>query len=79
MQMGHLKTCIILAGGFVLFKEKMPPKKLAGVMCALAGIIWYSALKMKKASPGSAAGSPNKSPNKSPALEKEPLLASAKP
>jgi solute carrier family 35 protein E3 len=46
--MGHLKTVIILAGGFVLFNESMPPKKLAGVLCALAGIIWYSWLKMQK-------------------------------
>ncbi|KAK9834834.1 hypothetical protein WJX81_002364 [Elliptochloris bilobata] len=43
---GHLKTVIILAGGFVLFNEAMPPKKLAGVALGMGGIIWYSYLKM---------------------------------
>ncbi len=73
-QMGHLKTVLILAGGFVLFKEELPPVKLAGVVCALAGIIWYSGLKMKRAGPGAGAAAASNGPT-----EKEPLLASAKP
>lgn len=39
-QIGHLKTVIILAGGFLLFDEAMPPKKLAGVALAMGGIMW---------------------------------------
>ena len=42
-QLGHLKTVIILAGGFLIFNEAMPPKKLAGVALSLAGIIWCAA------------------------------------
>ncbi len=38
--MGHLKTVIILAGGFLLFSEAMPPKKLAGVALGMGGIVW---------------------------------------
>ncbi len=38
--MGHLKTVIILAGGFLLFNEAMPPKKLAGVALGMGGIVW---------------------------------------
>ena len=40
MQVGHLKTVIVLAGGFLIFNEAMPPKKLAGVTLSLAGIGW---------------------------------------
>ena len=42
--MGHLKTVIILAGGFLLFEEPMPPKKLAGIVLGMSGIIWYACL-----------------------------------
>jgi hypothetical protein len=40
---GHLKTVIILAGGCLLFGDTMPPKKLAGVGAAMAGIVWCAA------------------------------------
>ncbi len=76
-QMGHLKTVIILAGGFLLFDEKMPAKKLAGVLLALAGIIWYSGQKMQKAAgatPAQAKGAAKATPH-----ETEPLVASEKP
>ncbi|KAK9842031.1 hypothetical protein WJX81_004974 [Elliptochloris bilobata] len=43
---GHLKTVVILAGGCLLFGEAMPPKKLAGVVLGMCGILWYSYLKM---------------------------------
>lgn len=75
LQMGHLKTVIILAGGFVLFDESMPPKKLLGVLCALAGIIWYSGLKMQQ-KPAAGAKLPGKSPPPSAAAEAEPLIKS---
>ena len=75
--MGHLKTVIILAGGFVLFDEKMPAKKLAGVLLALVGIIWYSGLKMKTAGgppPAQAKGAAKATPQ-----ETEPLMTKEKP
>ncbi len=31
---------VILAGGCVLFGEAMPPKKLAGVVLGMCGILW---------------------------------------
>ena len=74
LQMGHLKTVIILAGGFVLFDEKMPAKKLGGVLLALVGIIWYSGLKMQKAS-SPPAQQPGKGGPKA-AHESEPLVGS---
>ena len=40
LQVGHLKTVIILAGGCMLFGEAMPPKKLAGVVLGMSGILW---------------------------------------
>ena len=76
LQAGHLKTVVILSGGFLLFDEQMPLKKLAGVVLAMMGIIWYSGLKMQKASPPAAAA--GKGPAKTP-QETEPLVARDKP
>ena len=67
---------LILSGGFVLFNESMPMKKLAGVVLAMVGIIWYSGLKMQKASPPPAAQ--GKGPAKTP-QETDPLVAKDKP
>ena len=39
---GHVKTVIILSGGWAFFGDEMPPKKLAGIGLAMAGIVWYS-------------------------------------
>lgn len=55
-QVGHLKTVIILAGGFLIFNEAMPPKKLAGVALSLTGIVWYLARLLLH--PGSAQTGP---------------------
>ena len=67
---------LILSGGFLLFNEQMPVKKLAGVMLAMVGIIWYSTLKMQKSGPSPAAS--GKSPGRMP-QENEPLVAKDKP
>jgi hypothetical protein len=50
LQVGHMKTLIILTGGCLFFGDLMPPKKLAGVAIAMAGIIWYTHLKMAASS-----------------------------
>ena len=47
--LGHSKTIIIIAGGVLMFGEAMPAKKLAGVLLALAGIFWYSWLRIQAA------------------------------
>ena len=44
LQVGHLKTVIILAGGFLLFHEAMPLKKLAGIVLGMSGIVWCATL-----------------------------------
>ena len=41
-----MKTVIILAGGFLLFEEPMPPKKLAGIVLGMSGIIWCARLAL---------------------------------
>lgn len=37
---GHVKTVIVLAGGYLLFADAMPPKKLLGITISMAGIVW---------------------------------------
>lgn len=76
LQAGHLKTVLILSGGFVLFNESMPMKKLAGVVLAMVGIIWYSSLKMQKAGPPPAAQGKGSAKT---LQETEPLVAKDKP
>ena len=65
---GHTKTVIVLTGGCLLFGEEMPLGRLSGVCCALVGIVWFSALKLKAGnSPAKASGAPAKA--STPALE----------
>jgi solute carrier family 35 protein E3 len=53
---GHLKTVIILTGGCLLFGDQMPGSKLAGLGVAMAGIVWYSHIKMGGGGGGSSSG-----------------------
>ena len=46
---GHLKTCIILTGGCVMFGDEMPFKKFIGVCVSLLGMVWYTNVKMAEA------------------------------
>ncbi|KAF8065848.1 slc35e3 [Scenedesmus sp. PABB004] len=46
---GHLKTVLIVGGGVVVFGDSMGLKKLAGLACAMAGIVWYSHIKLGEA------------------------------
>jgi hypothetical protein len=39
MQVGHVKTIIILTGGCMFFGDQMPPKKLVGVAVAMVSLI----------------------------------------
>lgn len=45
---GHLKTCIILTGGCLLFGDEMPLKKFIGVCVSLLGMVWYTNVKMEE-------------------------------
>ena len=44
------QTVIILTGGCLFFGDEMPPEKLMGVLVAMAGIVWYSLLKIQETS-----------------------------
>lgn len=37
---GHIKTVLILSGGVAFFGDSMPPKKAAGILVAMGGIVW---------------------------------------
>lgn len=37
---GHIKTVLILSGGVAFFGDTMPPKKAAGILAAMGGIVW---------------------------------------
>lgn len=39
---GHLKTVLIVTAGMVFFHDELTVKKFAGLLCAMAGIVWYS-------------------------------------
>ncbi len=40
---GHVKTVLILSGGVAFFGDTMPPKKAAGILAAMGGIVWWVA------------------------------------
>lgn len=39
---GHTKSVLVLAGGALMFGDKMTFQKLVGVGIALAGMVWYT-------------------------------------
>ena len=55
--------------------QEMPPKKLAGIGVAMAGIIWYSQIKMAQAGQGAQQPEPPNADLK--AMEDTPLLKPA--
>jgi len=55
---GHIKTLIILSGGCIFFGDALPPKKLVGVGIAMAGIVWYTQLKLRQSAPVASAVGP---------------------
>jgi solute carrier family 35 protein E3 len=48
---GHAKTCLIILSGFIFFQQPFVAKNVTGVLVALAGMIWYSYLKMPQPKP----------------------------
>lgn len=55
---GHIKTVLILSGGFLFFGDSMSNEKLLGVALAMSGIVWYSMLTMQQAAAVPASKSP---------------------
>lgn len=39
---GHLKTVLIVTSGVVFFGDVITAKKMLGIGCAMAGIVWYT-------------------------------------
>jgi solute carrier family 35 protein E3 len=39
---GHLKTVLIVTSGVVFFGDTITAKKMLGIACAMAGIVWYT-------------------------------------
>lgn len=62
---GHLKTTLVIGGGWVLFGDPMPMQRLIGVVVTVAGVIWYSYLRLKASSEPLAS---------EPSADKQPLL-----
>lgn len=52
---GHIKTVLILSGGYMFFGDTMTLEKLGGVSVAMCGIVWYSHLQMVAAKERAAA------------------------
>lgn len=46
---GHVKTVLILAGGYAFFGDTMTIEKFGGVCVAMCGIVWYSQLQLAAA------------------------------
>ena len=53
---GHLKTVLILAGGVVLYGDDLNSKKALGLVMAMAGIVYYTHLKIAEKSGGGGGG-----------------------
>lgn len=45
--LGHAKTVLVLLGGWMIFKEVVTLKQLAGMGIAVAGMVWYGAESSK--------------------------------
>ncbi|ELU12275.1 hypothetical protein CAPTEDRAFT_114690 [Capitella teleta] len=45
---GHLKFCLTLAGGFILFADPLRPVQLGGILLTFSGIVGYTHFKMQE-------------------------------
>ncbi|CAH6778647.1 solute carrier family 35 member E3 [Phodopus roborovskii] len=45
---GHLKFCITLCGGYILFKDPLSVSQGLGILCTLFGILTYTHLKLSE-------------------------------
>lgn len=49
--LGHLKTVLIIILGFTIFNKQVDKRNLTGIIIAMAGVISYTELKRRQASP----------------------------
>jgi drug/metabolite transporter (DMT)-like permease len=54
---GHLKTCLILMLGFVVFKYPIVYRNLCGILVAVVGMVWYTEAKRADSAASAAATS----------------------
>lgn len=47
--LGHLKTCLVLALGFVAFKTPVTFRNILGIFIALGGMVYYSYVSIQEA------------------------------
>ena len=45
---GHMKFCLVLIFGYLLFKAPLEMNQLLGVCSTVFGVIYYSHLKLKE-------------------------------
>ena len=48
---GHLKTCLILVLGFIVFEYPVVWRNIIGISVAVAGMIWYTEQKRNESAP----------------------------
>lgn len=59
---GHMKTIIILTGGYLYFGDDMSAIKLIGIVISLSGVIWYAQTKVEEANALVASNSTTRKP-----------------
>ncbi|GFR70907.1 solute carrier family 35 member E3 [Elysia marginata] len=45
---GHLKFCMTLVGGYLLFHDPIQPFQFLGICCTVAGVIAYTHIKREE-------------------------------
>lgn len=58
---GHMKTVIIILGGYLFFGDEMNPRKLLGIVLCLSGVYWYTHVKLAQTLSASSSAEPLKS------------------
>ena len=80
---GHTKSVLVLAGGALMFGDKMTYQKLSGVGVALAGMVWYTCGKIssspdEKPSKPAMAAAPRKTPESPTSTAVSPMKPPAR-
>lgn len=55
---GHMKTVIIIVGGYLFFGDEMNPRKFLGIVLCLGGVYWYTHVKLASAMSSSSSQEP---------------------
>eukprot|EP00755_Sulcionema_specki_P019546 Sspe_Gene.69768::Locus_41141_Transcript_1_1_Confidence_1.000_Length_1100::g.69768::m.69768/K15285/SLC35E3; solute carrier family 35, member E3 len=70
---GHTKTTLVFICAFVWYPETATMKSVAGILVAMAGVLWYTRLKLTEPKPGAPPADPSPAsptaPSDSPPVE----------